>query len=108
MVTNVDLTPPYVEFTVLADEPNEVHLPITLSGSPVDLAVDYPALVSRLKIGNDATIEDPIGIQDTNVAVISIPSLPRGVKIYWELRDSAADKTWLTGRINVAKDALPQ
>lgn len=106
--TSVDLTPPYVEFTVLADEPHTVLIPVTNQGTVVDLAEDYPELTSRIMIGAEPVIEDVVEVQDGNVAIIEFPPLQRGSKILWELRDSAADRTWLTGRINVAKDALPQ
>ena len=106
--TSVDLTPPYVEFTVLADEPHTVLIPVTNEGEVVDLAADYPELTSRIMIGSDPVIEDVVDVQDTNVAVITFPALQRGSKILWELRDQAADRTWLTGRINVAKDTVPQ
>lgn len=105
---SVDLTPPFVEFTVLADEPHTILFPVQHAGSAVDLAADYPELTSRIKIGDEATVETVVEIQDTNVAVVVFPALQRGSKIYWELRDEAADQTWVTGRINVAKDALPQ
>jgi hypothetical protein len=105
--TSIDLTPPFVEFTVLADEPHVVLIPVTNGDVEVDLAADYPQLTSRIMIGTAVT-EDLVGVQDTNVAVITFPALQRGVKVRWELRDQAADQTWLTGQINIAKDNIPQ
>jgi hypothetical protein len=43
-----------------------------------------------------------------NEVVVIIPALEyvRGQKVYWELRDLDADKTWITARVEVEKDRV--
>ena len=104
----VDLTPAEMKIDVLAGEPSSIVFPITINGDAVDVAANFPSLVTRTRVGDDPVVVTPTTIKNVNEVVATIPALSyaRGQKIYWELRDVDADKTWITAKIVVQEDKV--
>jgi hypothetical protein len=93
---------------VIEGEPSTLRCPITSGGEPVDIAADYPDLLTRLRVDSDDPVEAAPTIEDTNVIIVVIPPLTAEARAHWELRDDAADFTWLTATIEVDRDLVPQ
>lgn len=106
-ITTIDLSPADVIVRVIAGEPHTFVMPITNAGAPVDVAAEYPNLVSRVKVGDAATVESTPAIVETNKIVVVIPALTYGVEAYWELRDATADQTWVSATFVIDPDLVP-
>lgn len=104
----VDLTPAELKLVVLEGEPTSIVFPIKINGVEVDVAAEFPNLVSRTRTGDGTVLEAPVTVQNTNEAVAIIPALTyvRGQKVYWEMRDLDADKTWIAARVVVEEDKV--
>jgi hypothetical protein len=104
----VDLTPADMKINVLEGEPSSIVFPVKINGVEVDVAAEFPNLVSRTKAGDGAVQVSPTVVQNTNEVVAVIPALTyvKGQKVYWELRDLDADKTWISARIAVQEDKV--
>lgn len=104
----VDLTPADMKIDVLEGEPSSIVFPIKINGVEVDVATEFPNLVTRTRRGEETVLEAAVVIQNTNEVVATIPALPyvRGEKVYWELRDLDANKTWITAKVAVQQDKV--
>jgi hypothetical protein len=104
----VDLTPADMKIDVLEGEPSSIVFPVTINGAPVDVAAEFPNLVSRTRVTDDSVLESTVDIQNVNEIIATIPALVyvRGQKVYWELRDVTADKTWITAKVEVERDRV--
>jgi len=104
----VDLTPADMKLRVLEGEPSSIVFPIKINGEAVDVATEFPNLVSRTRTGDGTVLESVITVQNFNEAVAIIPALTyvRGQKVYWEMRDLDADKTWISARVEVEQDKV--
>lgn len=106
----IRLTPARATIEVYEGEPSHLRLPIATNGDPVDVAADYPGLVARLRVDGSDPIELDITVDpaEPHVALSTIPPLTAGPAVWWELRDAAADQTWLACRVYVQRDPVPQ
>lgn len=104
----VDLTPAEMKIVVLEGEPTSIVFPIKINGVDVDVAAEFPNLVSRTRTGDGTVLESATTVQNTNEVVATIPALTyvRGEKVYWEMRDTDADKTWISARVVVEEDKV--
>lgn len=104
----VDLTPADMKLKVLEGEPSSIVFPIRINGVDVDVASEFPNLVSRTRAGDSPVIETAVVVQNTNEAVATIPALEyvRSQKVYWELRDLDANKTWISAKVEVQRDKV--
>lgn len=104
----VDLTPADMKIEVLEGEPSSIVFPITINGVEVDVATEFPNLVSRTRHSDSTVTETPVEIQNMNEVIATIPSLTyvRGQKTYWEMRDLDADRTWIVARVVVQQDKV--
>lgn len=104
----VDLTPADMKIIVLEGEPSSIVFPITINGEDVDVATEFPNLVSRTRVSEESVLESPVTYSGPSEIVVVIPPLTysRTEKVYWELRDSDADKTWITAPVKVERDRV--
>lgn len=104
----VDLTPAEMKIEVLEGEPSSIVFPIRINGVEIDVATEFPNLVSRTRMPNNEVVETPVGVQNLNEVVATIPPLvyARGEKVYWEMRDLDANRTWITARVIVQQDKV--
>jgi hypothetical protein len=104
----VDLTPADMQIDVLEGEPSSIVFPVAVNGVEVDVSVEFPNLVSRTKVSDTEVVESPVLVQNINEVVAVIPALEynKSFKVYWELRDLDADKTWIQARVKVEEDKV--
>lgn len=104
----VDLTPADLKIDVLEGEPSSIVFPITIDGVAIDVATQFPRLVSRTRLSDGSVLEAAVLYQNTNEVVATIPALVymRGQKVYWEMRDLDANKTWIVARVVVQQDRV--